>query len=76
MLINIRRALATIVTIRNLHVFFIKNYTEIFHAVYKGNLLYFQCKKSLDRSASMGEVDGPSLMLINLYVPALTSRLH
>jgi hypothetical protein len=43
MLINIRRALATIDTICNLHVFFIKNCTEIFHVDYKGNLPSFQC---------------------------------
>jgi hypothetical protein len=31
---------------------------------------------SLDRSTSVREVDGLSLMLIDLYVPALTPRLH
>jgi hypothetical protein len=45
-------------------------------SVYKGNLPSFQCKMNLDRSASMGEVDGLSLILIDLYVPALTSRVH
>jgi hypothetical protein len=34
MLINIRKALAAIVSIFN---FFIKNYMEILHIVYKGN---------------------------------------
>jgi hypothetical protein len=42
MLINIRRALAVVVSICNLRViFFIKNYTAIFHVVYKGNLPSF-----------------------------------
>jgi hypothetical protein len=29
--------------------------------VYEGNVPPFQCKKSFDRSSSMGEVDGLSL---------------
>jgi hypothetical protein len=61
MIINVRRTLTAIVSVCNLHVVFSKNYTEIFHVDYKGNVLSFQCKKSLDRSASMGEVDGPYL---------------
>jgi hypothetical protein len=77
MLTNIRRALAALVSICNLHViFFIKNYTEIFHVVYKVNLPFFQSKLSLDCSASMEEADGLSLNIIDLYVPALTPRLH
>jgi hypothetical protein len=69
MLINICRALAVIVSVRNFHV-------EIFHVVYYGNLPSFQCKKSLDWSVPMGEVDGLSLILIDLYIPVLISRLH
>jgi hypothetical protein len=38
--------------------------------VYKGNLLSFQYKKSVDHSLSMGEIDGLSFFLIGLYVPA------
>jgi hypothetical protein len=54
----------------------IKNYTEIVYIFYKGNIPSFQCKMSLHRSTSTGEVDGPSLILIDLYVAALTPRLH
>jgi hypothetical protein len=73
MLINFRRALAVIVSICNLHVIpFIKNYTEIFHIVYKGNFPSFQCKISLDLSAPMGEVDGLSIILIDMHI----QRLH
>jgi hypothetical protein len=73
MLINFRRALAAIVSICNLHViFFTKNYTVIFNVVYKGNVPSFQCEMSLDRSTPMGEVDGLSLILIDLHVPTLT----
>jgi len=75
MLIIIRGALAAIVSVCNLH-FFLANYTEIFHDVYKGNVISFQCEVSLDRSASMGKVDGLSLILIDLYVPVPTLRLH
>jgi hypothetical protein len=70
MLINIQGILAAIVII------FIKTCTETFHVIQKGNLPSFQCKKSLDRSALMGESDGLKLILIDLYVPALTPRLH
>jgi hypothetical protein len=35
-------------------------------------LASFQCKKSLNWSVSMGEVDGMSLILIELYEPAFT----
>jgi len=51
--------------------FLIKNYIEIFHVVYKGNLS-FQSMKSLDRSASVGEVDCLNIIPINLYVPMFT----
>jgi hypothetical protein len=60
MLINVRRNLAAIAFICILHVIFYENYTKIFHIVYKGDVQSFQCKKSLDRSASMREVDGLS----------------
>jgi len=49
---------------------------ELFHIVYKGNVPSFQCKISLELSSPMGEVDDLSLILIDLYVPALTPRLH
>jgi hypothetical protein len=68
MLIHIRRALGAIFSVSNLNVIFIKKYIKIFHIVYEGNLLSFQSKKSLDRSASMGEVDDLSLILIYLNV--------
>jgi hypothetical protein len=42
----------------------------------KGSLPSFLCKKNLDWYAWMGEVDGPSLIFFDFYVPALTPRLH
>jgi hypothetical protein len=53
--------------------FSIRNYTEILHTVYKGNVPSFQCKMSLDLSTSMGELDGLSLIFIDLCAPALTA---
>jgi hypothetical protein len=44
--------------------------------VEEGNLPSFQCKTSFDWCAPMGEVDGLSLLFINLNVSALTPRLH
>jgi hypothetical protein len=77
MLINIRRTLAAVISVCNVYVnFLIKNFTEIFHMVSKGNLSSFQCKKSLDWCESVGEVDSLILILIDYYVPALTPRLH
>jgi hypothetical protein len=56
--------------------FSIKKFTEIFHLVYKGSVPFFQCKIILDRSVSMVEVDGLSIIVIDLHIPALTARLH
>jgi len=52
----------------------IKNYTDILQMFYKGNVPSFQRKISFDQSMSTGKVDGLSLILIDLYVPTLTSR--
>jgi hypothetical protein len=73
---HVRRALVAIEPMWDLHVTSIKNYTEIFYIFYKGNVLPFQCKKSRDLSMSMGELDGLSLILIDLHVPVLTPRFH
>jgi hypothetical protein len=54
----------------------IKNYTDIFHLSYKGNVPSFQCKMNPDWYTSVREVDGLNLILIDLYVPAFTPRLH
>jgi hypothetical protein len=51
---------------------FIKNY-KIFHIVYKENFSSFQRKMSLDKLMYMGEVDGLSLIFVDLYVPALNT---
>jgi hypothetical protein len=56
--------------------FSVKNYTEIFYILYKRNFSSFQCKMSLDRSTSTGEVDGLSLILVDFYVSALTPCHH
>jgi hypothetical protein len=45
---------------------FIKIYTEIFHTVYKENVLSFQRKMGLGWSMPMEEVDGPSFILTDL----------
>jgi hypothetical protein len=69
MLINVRRTLAVIVSICNLHVIpFIKNYTETFHVVYIENLPSLHFKRRLHRSTSMGEVDDLSIILIDLHI--------
>jgi hypothetical protein len=75
MLMNSQRALPVIVSMCNLCVIFYR-FLLIFHIIYKGNVVSFQCKISLNWSASMGEVDVLSLILIDLYVPLFMPRLH
>jgi len=45
----------------------IENYTEIFYICNKGNVPAFQCKMSLERSMSAGEVHGLSVIFITSY---------
>jgi len=59
----------------SVYFFFTENYTEIFH-VCKGNVPSFQCKISIAWSASMGEVDGMNLILIDLYISASKRHTH
>jgi len=44
--------------------------------VYKNDIPSSSCKIILDRSTPLREADGPILVLIDVYVPALTLRLH
>jgi hypothetical protein len=53
----------------------IENYTDIFYIFYKEHVPSFQCRLSIDRSMSTGEVDGLRFIFIDLYVPELTPHL-
>jgi hypothetical protein len=44
--------------------------------VYKGDFPSVTYKTSLNRPKSAGEIDGLSLVLVDVYVPALTPRLY
>jgi hypothetical protein len=44
--------------------------------IYKGDVPSVPCTTSLDRSTTAGDIDGPSLIFIDFYVPALTPLLH
>jgi len=44
----------------------IKNYTEVFHVFYKGNVQSFRCEVSPDRFISSGEADGLNLILAGM----------
>jgi hypothetical protein len=76
MLINIRRALAAVVPVCNLHVIFYQKLHRGTSRCLQRELAVPSSKKSLDRSASLGEVDGLTVVLIDLYVPALTPRFR
>jgi hypothetical protein len=52
----------------------IEDYTEIFYIIDEGDIPSIQCKMRLREPKPMREVDGPSLILIDFYVPALTPR--
>jgi hypothetical protein len=44
----------------------IKNDTEIFNVVFKGNVPSFEFKLNFDRSSSMGEIDGLCFIFIDV----------
>jgi hypothetical protein len=44
--------------------------------IYKGDFPSFQCKMSLDRSSSMGEIDGLNVISIDFDVLSFMPRLH
>jgi hypothetical protein len=54
----------------------IGDYTQIFYMTDEGNIQSIQCKMSLRGPKSMRKVDGLSLIFIDFYVPALTTRLN
>jgi hypothetical protein len=51
----------------------IKDYTEIIYTIYKWDVPSIQYKKRLRRCPLMGELDRPSLVFIDLNIPALAS---
>jgi hypothetical protein len=53
----------------------IEDHTETFYVIDKGDIPSIRCKMSLRGPKSMRKVDGPSLILIYFYVPALAPCL-
>jgi hypothetical protein len=53
----------------------IEDYTEIFYIIDEGDIPSILRNISLRGPQSMRKVDGPSLIFIDFYVPALTPRL-
>jgi hypothetical protein len=54
----------------------IKGYTQVFYMIHEGDVPSVQCELRLRWSKSMRNADGPSLILIDFNVPALTPRLN
>jgi hypothetical protein len=75
-LMNVLKALASIISMCNLHVIFISKITPRYFAIYKWNVFPIQCEARLRRSTTTREVDPPSLILIYFYIPALTPCLY
>jgi hypothetical protein len=72
-LMNVLKALASIVSVCNLHVIFL---SKIFYAIYKWNIPSIQRKKKLRLSNSMRKADCSSLLFIEFYIPAFTPDCH
>jgi hypothetical protein len=73
-LINILKALASIVSMSFLHVIFLSKITLRYFTLW--NVPSVQCKKSLRWSNSMREVYCPSLVFIGFNVPTPTPGHH
>jgi hypothetical protein len=59
-IINVLKALASIISICNLHVTFLSKITPIiFYAIYKSNISSIECEVSLGRSTTTREIVPP-----------------
>jgi hypothetical protein len=75
-LINVLKALASIISVWSPCNILIEDYTEIFYIIYKWNVPSIQCKKRLRWSNSMREVDCSSLVFTDFNIPTLTPGSH
>jgi hypothetical protein len=75
-LMKVRKALATILSICNLHVILLSKTAPRLYTIYKWDVPSIQCKKRLGRYPLMGEVDRPSLVFIDPNIPALAPGHH
>jgi hypothetical protein len=73
---NVGRTFVSIVSVWHPCNFSVKNYNEIFYFFHGRNIPSFQYKMSLDRSTTLGQLDGLSIIFFDLHIPTLTSRLH
>jgi hypothetical protein len=55
--------------------FLVKHYSGEFYVIYEGNVTSVLCEMNLRWSKSIREVDGPSFILIDFNIPALSPRL-
>jgi hypothetical protein len=74
-LINVLKALASIISMCALHVIFLLKITPRYFT-YIWNVPSIQCKKRLRWSNLMREVDCPSTVFIDFNVPTLTPSRH
>jgi hypothetical protein len=75
-LINVLRALASIISMCNLHVTFLSKIPPIFYTIYKRNVSSIQCKMGLRRSTTARKVDPMSLIFINFNINTESLTLH
>jgi hypothetical protein len=75
-LMNVVLAVVSTISKCNLHAIFLSNITQIFYIIYKSNIPFVQCNNRLRRSNSMIEVERPSPVFIDIYVPVLTPDRH
>jgi hypothetical protein len=72
-LINVLKALAPIISTCSLHVILLSKVTPRY---FRGDALSIHCKMSLRESKSMRKLNGPSLVFVDFYVPALAQSLN
>jgi hypothetical protein len=74
-LLNALKALAPIISMCTLHAILLsENYTEMLYMIDEGDVPSVQCNMNLN--GSVREIDGFSLIFIDVSIPALTPRLN
>jgi hypothetical protein len=75
-LMNVWKALDSILSMCNLHVILLSKITPRLYIIYRWDVPPFQCKKRPGRCPLMGEVDRPSLVFVNFNIPAYAPGHH
>jgi hypothetical protein len=76
-LMNVLKALASIISMCNLHVILLSNNTPRYFTLFTNGIFRpFNLKSGIRRSISMSEIDRLSLVFIDFNIPAFTPGRH